>query len=1013
MTDRAFNYPFALALVLATSLSANADDAFFESKVRPVLAEHCYQCHGPDKQKANLRLDSLAGMTTGGDSGAALMPGMPGASLLIHAINYQDYEMPPAGKLSDDKIAAITAWVQQGARWPMSSQDSSTEASSTEVPGSASVRKRDVITDEDRAYWAFQPVQRFSPPKLRDASLAKHPIDHFLQAKLEEQGIVPNGPASARDLVRRSYFDLLGLPPTFDEMQTWTARLTAESTEVISNEAYSELLDSLLARPEYGERWGRHWLDVVRYAQTNGYERDGEKPLAWRYRDYVIKAFNEDKPYDRFLLEQLAGDELPDADADCRIATAFYRLGVHDDEPDDARQAEFDDLDDVMVTTGAAFMGLTLGCARCHSHKFDPITHADYYSVLAFFRNIRHYETPSFSLESATLLPISDDAALRAAIQAKADRLTELETQLSHTTNDEERKGLENQKQNQRLDGIEWTMAVRERGRDAPTTNILIRGSAAAPGDEVQPKFLSVLSNETPDIEAPANELFPTSGRRLAFARWLASPEHPLTARVMVNRIWHYHFGRGIVPTTSDFGKAGQPPTHPELLDWLASEFVAKGWSVKRLHKVIMLTEAYRRSSVASIDSLGVALDPSNGLLWRQNLRRLEAEAIRDSILAVTGTLNSEQGGRGFFPRLAGEVLAGGSRPGDGWEVSAEEQQRRRSVFTFVKRTIMAPMLDSFDYANTAQPMPERSITTVAPQALLLLNDRFMHQQANALAERITAEVGTDLASQIQRAYQLTLQRAPTAHELGVAVDFYESNLRQRASVQSSLLFYPDVPVSLHQSYLDQLKPNEVLVGPLNGWTYSRGRWGGSYEGIVSLNLLHSPSALWHEVQAADSILFAKLQLSSTAERAGILFRARNDGDAARGYEVLLLPREKRLVLNRHNGDVVQLAETAVDLPSRTLIPIRIEAQASRIRVWMGSNAEASVDINDDQAISEDGQVGVRVWGGELTVQDFFSERADERQNIGYPSTPDEMQRKTLDTLCLLILNLNELVYID
>ncbi len=721
-------------LLLRSATLCAADDAFFETKVRPVLAENCFQCHGPDKQKGHLRLDSLASMLSGGDSGAAVNPGMPSESLLVKAINYEDYQMPPDGKLPDEKIAALTAWVKMGATWPQASGEPVTP-----------VRKNEEISDQDRAYWAFQPIRRSDCPKLKSLQQPEHAIDHFVLVKLEENGIDPNQPATARELVRRSFFDLIGLPPTPSEMTTWSQRLTSADNGEVSSSEYEALLDDLLSRSQYGERWGRHWLDVVRFAQTNGYERDGEKPLAWRYRDYVIDSFNADKPYDQFLIQQLAGDELPNATAESRIATAYYRLGLHDDEPDDPRQAEFDGLDDVMVTTGAAFMGLTLGCARCHSHKFDPIRHADYYSMLAFFRNVRPYENPNDTAESATLLPISDDSKVLAAIEARDKRIAELDAKLKETADENERKKLENEKGNRRLDGIEWTLAVREGGRDAPTTNVLIRGNAATPGDEVGPSFPQVFGGGTPQIVAPENALFPTSGRRLAFARWLARPEHPLTARVMANRVWHYHFGRGIVPTTSNFGKAGQRPTHPELLDWLAAELIDNGWSVKKLHKTIMLSETYRRSSHAAEQSSGVELDPGNQLLWRQNMRRLEAEAIRDTTLAVSGQLNTQPRGRGFFPKLGGEVLAGGSRPGDGWEVSPPDQQRRRSVYTFIKRTVMSPMLDSFDYANTAGPMTERSTTTIAPQALMLLNDRFMRQQSAALASRIVHEVGSEV----------------------------------------------------------------------------------------------------------------------------------------------------------------------------------------------------------------------------------------------------------------------------
>jgi mono/diheme cytochrome c family protein len=696
--------------------------AFFENKVRPVLVEHCYACHGPaGAAKGDLRVDSRSALLAGGESGPAVVPKDLDESLLISAIKYESYEMPPSGQLSEAKIAALVRWVEMGAPWP-GADDAPPQR---DHQGSA-------ITSEDREYWAFQPILR---PSVPDADALQgsettgaretNAIDAFLLHRLAKEQLAYNRPATRRELIRRAYFDLVGLPPSPSEVDAFVADE--------SPEAYEDLLDRLLASPQYGERWGRHWLDLVRFAQSNGYERDDEKPLAWRYRDYVIRAFNEDKPYDQFVREQLAGDELDEITDDSITATAFYRLGVWDDEPDDRRQAEFDGLDDMVSTVGSAFLGLTLGCARCHDHKFDPVPQEDYYSMVAFLRNVKYYEKPRKPEEDQTIF---------AALPASG----------------------------------EHTLAVRESGAKAPPTHVLIRGNAATPGDEVQPRFLRVLCESdaaaTPDVPEPGPDQ-KTSGRRRILADWIASPKNPLTARVIVNRLWKHHFGRGIVASPSDFGQTGRPPSHPELLDYLATELIEGRWHLKRMHKMIMLSAAYRQSSRAE-NPHGQSIDPGNSLLWRQNLRRLEAEAIRDSILATSGNLNPEMGGRGIFPELPPEVLATQSRPGAGWGNSDAPQRARRSVYVFVKRTLGVPFLETLDFPTPDKPQPTRPTTTIAPQALILLNSRFMDRQAGVFADRLLQEAGSAASDKVDHAYRLALQRGPTDDERKTLLDFLQ-----------------------------------------------------------------------------------------------------------------------------------------------------------------------------------------------------------------------------------------------
>lgn len=931
-----------------------ADMAFFETKVRPVFVEHCFKCHGAGKHKGNFQLDSRAHLLAGGDSGPAIIPGNSAESLLIQAINYDGYEMPPGQKMSAEKIADLTKWVQMGAPWP--------GAQGEEI---AAVRKEAGISDEDRSWWAFQPIVSPPIPQLKQSAPPDNPIDAFVLATLEEHQLTPNPAADARTLVRRAFFDLVGLPPAPEEAHAWEAALQNDGT-AINQVAWARLIDDLLARPEYGERWGRHWLDIVRFAQTNGYERDNEKKYAWRYRDYVVQAFNSDKPYDRFLVEQLAGDELPDADQDSRIATGFYRLGLWDDEPDDMQQAEFDDLDDIVVTSSAAFLGLTIGCARCHDHKFDPILHRDYYSLVAFFRNIRKFSNADDSPENSGLLPISSPEKLAAALEERQQRWAELDAKIAVAKDDGEKKKLENQRKSGTLKGLDWAMAVRENGPTVKETHVLIRGNAQTPGDVVQPVFPQVLGGGQPEIVPPArDDQFQTSGRRLALAQWLVGLDHPLTARVMANRVWHYHFGRGIVSTTSDFGRVGAPPSHPELLDWLADDFRARGWSVKQLHRRIMLSQTYQRSS-AHRNERANEVDPGNTLLWRQNLRRLEAEAIRDSLLAVSGTLNSEMGGRGFFPLVGAEVLSGGTIPGVGWETSSTSQRNRRSLYTFIKRSLVSPQLDTFDYANTSLPLTERPTTTVAPQALALLNDTFMQQQAAAFARRIERESGTGMDARVTRAFELALNRVPTPVEMELAKNFITQQRAEFAELRSRIVFRPIVPVAMHPSYLKQLTDQDFMDGPESDWTPLRGQWNAS----GTLDPQQGPVSLWKGALFTDARIASSITLGNASELAGLFLRANEAGAFVTGYEILLDARNSQLAVIRHDGAPHPLGQVPAEIPTGVPLSIigTIDGGHVTVRLQLPGDRVAVVDTIDPDPLMSPGSLGVRTWGAAVTL---------------------------------------------
>ncbi|MEM7312092.1 MAG: DUF1549 and DUF1553 domain-containing protein, partial [Planctomycetota bacterium] len=612
-----------------------------------------------------------------------------------------------------------------------------------------------------------------------------------------------------RTLVRRAYYDLTGLPPSPEQVQAF---LDDESPN-----AYEKLLDELLASKHYGEKWGRHWLDLVRYAESNSYERDGTKPFVWKYRDYVIRSFNEDKPYDQFIVEQLAGDEVDSSVADNIIATGYYRLGRWDDEPVDHKQAWFDDMDDVLKTTTESFLGLTVGCARCHDHKIDPVPQADYYRFLSFFRGVQRYGIrggDTVTRQSTRLLGTDEETAAnekavkehKHSLRDTEHRLRKIEELVKKDFIDVEHEEFKHQMNRvplvkkrvgkkigdkeftqQQADEyatltdkraelrknppreLERALCVTEKGSEVPSTFVQIRGNAHAEGEQVEPGFPSVLSPPEPSITTPANRK--SSGRRLALASWIVQPDNPLTARVMVNRIWQHHFGRGIVRSSSDFGFQGTAPTHPKLLDWLAMELVEGGWKLKRLHKIIMLSDTYCMTSTARSDAL--AADPINNLFWRYNMRRLTAEEVRDSVLAVNGTLNKDRMfGPSIYPKLAKEVLHGQSRPGAGWGNSSPEDLARRSVYIHIKRSLPVPLMASFDVADPDSPCPVRFNTVQPTQALAMINSKFINDEAAKMASYVEKQQSDDLDKQIETVLWRVTQRKPTDLEVTRGRDF-------------------------------------------------------------------------------------------------------------------------------------------------------------------------------------------------------------------------------------------------
>jgi mono/diheme cytochrome c family protein len=773
----------------------------FGAEIQPIFAKRCFACHGPDKFEGGLRLHKRQSALAELDSGErAIVPGNIETSVILERIASEDPDlrMPPKGKpLEAHEIETIRRWIAEGAEW--------------------------------QSHWAFRPPQQEQPPAVKNSAWVQSPIDAFILRGLEEQGLSPAPPADKVAVLRRAYYDLTGLPPTPEEVD----RFLADS----SPDAYEKVVDQLLASPHYGERWARHWLDLVRYAETNSFERDGPKPNAWRYRDYVIRSFNDDKPYDQFIREQLAGDELPQVTTDSIIATGFYRLGLWDDEPADEMQARFDGLDDVVSITSQVFLGLTVNCARCHDHKIDPIPQADYYRLLAYFHEVYPYGTRADQVTwNQTDIGDPQVAAQYAAMDAEKKEIQKEQREIEQRgiakmsaedqrkSEGEERAKLLREKLEQYVSPDDWKRYRELRSRlrslrsdrlparemalsvkcmpEPPETFILMRGNPHTPGTKVEPGVPEILGGGAPAIPARASGA-KSSGRRLALANWIASPENMLTARVMANRIWQFHFGRGIVRSSNNFGQMGDRPTHPELLDWLAEELVRGGWRMKPLHRMIMLSAAYRMSSQASDEAL--AKDPTNNLLWRFDMRRLGAEELRDSIHAVTGQLNSKMFGPSIYPDISDEVKAGQSMPGAGWGKSSREEQARRSIYIHVKRSLITPILADYDFPETDSSCAARFATVQPAQALGMLNGAFLHQQAEAFAARLRREAGDDRPAQIKRALRLVLLREPEEREVDRGLAMIKSfEEKHRLSSDQVLKYYCLFVLNLNEFvYLD------------------------------------------------------------------------------------------------------------------------------------------------------------------------------------------------------------------
>jgi mono/diheme cytochrome c family protein len=824
----------ALAASLAIILSAATDRAFTSSQsaeqriaeqAAAVIQAQCLQCHGEDRM-SGLDLRTREGFLKGGTRGAAIVPGQSAASLLFKFVTGEvQPRMPRGGALGEGEIALLKTWIDQGAAWPAS-------AGAELKPLASAFKGEKQLTDEQRSYWAFKQPVRPDVPRVKQTSWALNPVDAFVLAAMEKQGLTPSPATDKRTLLRRVTLDLTGLPPTPDEINAFV--------NDDSPDAYEKVVDRLLNSPRYGERWAQHWLDVARFAETNGFELDQDRPQAWRYRDYVVKAFNEDKPYDRFILEQIAGDELDPDSFELRVATGFLRGGpqhvVAGNQDEALNRQEY--LTEVMLGVSQTFLGLTVGCARCHDHKFDPVLQADFYRLQAFFAatdnhdyvNASEAETKAYNeamkAHKARVKVITDQldviekpykeriqAEKRQTIEAKyldalavpKERRTEAQKELAKLAErmldvkyeellavlpaDVKEKRAALRRQMHALDFEEpaplpRAVGVADKILPVPAMRILKGGDVHSPTREVPPRFLTVMlpkdAAPAADIRPPANNAQST-GRRLALARWLARAEHPLTARVMVNRLWQHHFGRGLVATPNDFGRNGAGVSHPELLDWLATEFVARGWSVKAMHRLMLLSNTYRQSSAN--DAAKAKLDPDNKLLWRMNRQRLDAEAVRDAVLAAAGTLTEQAGGPSVRVPLEPEVyetIFTEQEPDNLWPVTPDARQHtRRSLYLLRKRNVRLPMLVAFDAPDWMSSCGARAVSVHALQSLTLMNSEFMFAQSRALAERLFREGAGREPRMIARLYELTLARGPQQAELRATQTF----LREQTAI--------------------------------------------------------------------------------------------------------------------------------------------------------------------------------------------------------------------------------------
>ena len=882
--------PVLMVLLAFQHRSAAQKAPLTEKDVLPIL-NRCSQCHSEALKMGGLDLHTRAGMLKGGATGPSIVVGDAASSLLYKRVTGQVQPlmpMAPVPALTEKETATLKEWIDQGAKWAPEAAPAPAAASTS---SSGSAYKEKPITDEERKWWAFQKPERRPAPAVTDSRWGRNPIDAFVRDMMDKKGLVPAPEADRRTLIRRAYLDLWGLLPPVKDVEAFV--------QDPAPDAYQKLVDRLLASPHYGERWGRFWLDVVRYADSSGFEFDITVDNGWRYRDYVIKALNEDKPYNQFIVEQLAGDELDHPTYDSLTATTYYRIGprVRFREKN-YPSYRYDYMDDMIRTTYQGFMGLSVNCARCHDHKFDPIRRMDYYRSVAAFWGYVDYNwplapkdkiaeqerlkkeaekeitplqqeiariekpyrekqreqqvqdalkkfppdiqeaiktpedkrTPGQKLLVAQVLISPEDAnpdmiqadlgaTAKSKAQAKANMVFGVaggegyKRALKLNPEDEAKRKDLQAKIEQIMDRLPDPLPEADGVRDGdyrlspdglgdshipgtgrPTYDVkccfipqpgqkfeIPPVFFAAAGDDekfnestfpVQPGFLAVLNKGNPPaaVDPPSRPDYVSSGRRRALAEAIASPDNPLTARVMVNRIWGWHFGTGIVGTPGNFGKMGMLPSNPELLDWLATEFVRQGWSIKQMQRLIMMSETYKMAS-AFYQAEDLQKDPTDAYLWRFPIRRMEAEILRDNVLDASGNLNLQAGGPSYFPSIPISLRA--DQPRGTWDLTKEGPDTwRRGVYAYVKRGLKYPMFEVYDLPDLNVTCERRATSTVPTQALTMLNNEFMLMQADQFAKRVFKEAGSDPVAQVKTMYEIALSREPTPKEIDSNVAF-------------------------------------------------------------------------------------------------------------------------------------------------------------------------------------------------------------------------------------------------
>jgi len=1055
----------ALATTAPASDPEKTDDAaqfrFFEKNIRPLLAKNCYQCHGPEKHKGDLRLDSRAGILLGGNNGPAVTPGKPSESLIMLAVSHsdEDLKMPPKERLPESDIKLLEKWIAMGAPWPGA------------VGKAGDLSK---VTEEDRKWWAFQPIRKPAAPQIKDDNWSRNEIDRFLLAKLRAEGLSPAKPADKRQLVRRVYFDLTGLPPSPQDIQAFLADK--------SKNAYENLIERLLDSPQYGERWGRHWLDVVRYAESDGYRADDYRPSAWRYRDYVIRSFNEDKPFDRFIREQIAGDEIAPDDPDAVIGTGFLRHGIYEWNQRDAETQWENIMAEMTDVTGEVFLGLSVGCARCHDHKFDPLPRADYYSLQAFLaptiwtidepvatpQQRAQYEQEMTAWESKAK-PILDEIAaiekkhrdaaresatkifpeeVQASVRKPHEEQNTYDRQLNYLVQrqviaawkrissrikgDEKKKWDELQKQLKELEKskpkpLPVAMTVRDASPRPPV--VKIRGSRSK--RTFEPRVFEVLGGRKPEIEPIPN--LQSTGRRTALANWIASADNPLTARVIVNRIWQQHFGRGIAASANDFGRLGEKPTHPELLDWLAATFIEKGWSIKKLHRLIMHSAAYRQSALRSTPEVARMKDPSNRWLWRKNTSRLEAEQIRDAMLTASRELDLKLGGA---------------------SVSGDAQ--RRSLYVKVYRNTPDKMLGAFDLTDGLSSSPKRNVTTTATQSLLMINGDWTMKRASAMAKRLERD-HKEPAKRIEAAYELAFGRPVKVSERDAALAFID------AQADGIVNAKPEPAKAAPTAKIDKVEGTAALLKPGSSQSILEIPHHGSFpagdftvEAIIQLHSMYPDATVrtivsqWNSSSNSRGWSFGVTSAKSGYQPRNLILQLIGDkskGD--NGYEVIA--SNLRPELNKPYyvavsvklddlGDggttfyLKDLSDPKAKLTAAFVPHAKNNHYANKLPIWIGGRA-GSKSHRWDGAIGEVRISNRALQRADLTLykdsaredtigywkledgKNFYVDASSMRNHIKPPAPPKpslaQARQSALVDFCHVLLNSNEFLYVD